>query len=215
MLPFCYNNTNQEFKKLLVSRNEEEWDFMIKATQLKKGMTILKDGDLYKVVSVMHITPGNWRGMVQTKLKNLKSGSTIDNRFRSEDIVERAILDEVQMEYIYNDGTNFYFLNTSTYEQVHLSDEMLGDSMMYMVPNTTLQVEMYDGIPVGIELPITVDLKVVECPPGIKGATASQQRKPAKLETGLIVQVPSFIEEGEIVRVSTAEGSYLERVSSK
>jgi len=188
---------------------------MIKATQLKKGMTIIKDDELYKVVSVMHITPGNWRGMVQSKLKSLKSGSTIDHRFRSEDIVERAHLDEVQMEYIYNDGTSYYFLNTTTYEQTHISEEMLGDSILYIVPNTVLMVELHEGNPVGIELPITADLKVVETPPGIKGATASQQRKPAKLETGLTVQVPAFIQEGEVIRVSTSDGSYLERVSTK
>ncbi|MEW5806193.1 MAG: elongation factor P [Acidobacteriota bacterium] len=188
---------------------------MIKATQLKKGMTIIKDNDLYKIVSTMHITPGNWRGMVQTKLKSLKNGSIIEHRFRSEDIIERAILNEVEMEYIYSDGTDYHFLNTKTYEQIHISEEMLGDAVRFLVPNTMLQVEFYEGTPVGIELPITVDLKVVETPPGIKGATASQQRKPARLETGLIVQVPSFIEEGEVIRVSTVEGTYIERVSAK
>ncbi len=188
---------------------------MLKATQLRKGMTIKKDNELYKVVSVMHITPGNWRGMVQTKLKSLKSGSTIDHRYRSEDLVERAIMDEVEMEYIYNDGTHYYFLNTTNYEQIHMSEEMLGDSILYIVPNTVLKVEMHDGTPIGIELPITVDLKVIETPPGIKGATASQQKKPAKLETGLTVQVPSFISEGEVIRVSTADGSYLERANTK
>ncbi len=188
---------------------------MIKATQLKRGMTIKMDNELYKVFYLMHVTPGKGRGMVQTKLKNLKSGVIIDHRFRSEDFIERAILDEKEMEYLYSDGTNYYFMNTSTYEQVHISEEMLGDAIQFLVPNTKLQVEFYEGEPIGIELPQSVDLKVIETTPGIKGATASQQKKPATLETGLKIQVPSFIEEGEVVRVSTEDGTYIERAGSK
>lgn len=188
---------------------------MVKATQLKVGMTIKMNDELFKVFYIQHVTPGKGRGMVQTKLRNLKSGSIIDHRFRSEDFIERAILDEKEMEYLYNDGGNYYFMNTSTYEQVHLSEEMLGDFIQYLIPNAKLQVEFHEGQPIGIELPQSVELKVIETPPSIKGATASQQKKPAKLETGLTIQVPSFIEEGETVKVSTLDGSYLERAGSK
>lgn len=173
------------------------------------------DNELYRVFSLMHVTPGKGRGMVQAKLKSLKSGAIIAHRFRSEDFVERAILDEREMEYLYNDGKDYYFMNTSDYEQLHMHEEMLSDAISFLVPNTKLHVEFYEGQPVGIELPQSVELKIIETSPGIKGASASQQKKPAKLETGLTVQVPSFIEEGEIVRVSTLDGTYIERAGSK
>lgn len=188
---------------------------MIKATQLRVGMAIKMNDELYRVFYIMHVTPGKGRGMVQTKLKNLISGVIIDHRFRSEDFVERAILDQKEMEYLYNNDNDYFFMNTSTYEQIHLTNEMLADAVQYLIPNAKLQVEFHEGQPIGIELPQSVELKVIETSPGIKGATASQQKKPAKLETGLMTQVPSFIEEGETIRVSTVDGSYMERVSSK
>jgi elongation factor P len=132
-------------------------------------------------------------------------------RFRSEDDVEKISLDARQMQYLYHDAQGYHFMDLDTYEQVALSDEVLGDSMEYVVPESTVDMDWYDGLPIGVELPAAVDLRVVETAPGIKGATASAQRKPAKLETGLVVQVPSFIEEGERIRVSTQDGSYLER----
>jgi elongation factor P len=184
---------------------------MIQATQLKKGMCIKHDNDLYRVVSTQHITPGNWRGMVQAKIRHLKSGSIIEHRFRSEDRVERAILDETEMEYLYADGDMFHFMNNETFDQIALSEEVLGEALLYMVPNIKLKVELYEGRPVGIELPLTVELKVVETEPAIKGASVSNQNKPAKMETGLVVQVPPFISEGELIRIDTASGSYVER----
>jgi elongation factor P len=184
---------------------------MIQATQLKKGMCIKHDNDLYRVVSTQHITPGNWRGMVQAKIRHLKSGSIIEHRFRSEDRVERAILDETEMEYLYADGDMFHFMNNETFDQIALSEEVLGEALLYMVPNIKLKVELYEGRPVGIELPLTVELKVVETEPAIKGASVSNQNKPAKMETGLVVQVPPFISEGEMIRIDTASGSYVER----
>jgi elongation factor P len=186
---------------------------MIQATQLKKGMCIKHDNDLYRVVSTQHITPGNWRGMVQAKIRSLKTGSIIEHRFRSEDRVERAILDETQMEFLYQDGDMYHFMNNENFEQIGLSSEVLGDAVPYLIPNVKLQIELYEGRPVGIDLPLTVDMKVVETEPAIKGASVSNVGKPAKMETGLVVQVPPFINEGDVIRIDTASGSYLERVA--
>src|SRR5262245_4105611 len=185
---------------------------MIQATQLRRGNTILHNGELFQVVDYQHITPGNWRGMVQTKLRNLRTGSIIDHRFRSEDRVERAILDEREMEYLYNDGTDYYFMDTENYEQVHFRQELLGDSVQYLVANAKIHVECYEGKPLGIELPPVVDLRVVRTEPGMPSATVSNVLKPATLETGLIVGVPHFVQEGEVIRVDTTEGKYVERV---
>jgi elongation factor P len=184
---------------------------MIQATQLKRGMCIKHDNDLYRVVSTQHITPGNWRGMVQAKIRHLKSGSIIEHRFRSEDRVERAILDEAEMEFLYQDGDMYHFMSHTNYEQIGLSDEVLGEAVQYLIPNITLKVEMYEERPVGIELPLTVELKVVETEPAIKGASVANQNKPAKTETGLVVQVPPFISEGDRIRVDTSTGAYIER----
>ena len=183
----------------------------VKATGLKKGMCIRMSGDLYFVMSTMHITPGNWRGMVQSKLRNLASGNQMDHRFRSEDLVERVILDDTEMEFLYRDGDDFHFMNTATYDQVHLNREVLGENVPYLTPNLRMRVLFHEHRPVGIELPLTVDLKVVDTAPELKGATASAQRKPAVTDTGLIVQVPPFIGAGEMIRVSTEDGSYQER----
>jgi elongation factor P len=184
---------------------------MIQATQLKRGMCIKHDNQLFRVVTTQHITPGNWRGMVQTKIRNLKTGAISEHRFRSEDRVERAILDESDMEFLYREGDMYHFMNAETYEQLALSDEVLGDAVSYMIPNIRLKVEMFEGRPVGIELPLTVELAVVETEPAIKGSTVSNVGKPAKMETGLVVQVPAFINEGDIIKIDTASGSYIER----
>ena len=187
---------------------------MIQATQLRRGNTILLNNELYQVVDYQHITPGNWRGMVQTKLRKLSTGSIIDHRFRSEDRVDRAILDEREMEYLYKDGTDYYFMDTENYEQTHLNEDVLGDATSYLVPNSKIKVEFYEGKPLGIELPATIDLKVVQTDPGMPSATFSNVLKPATLETGLVVGVPHFIQEGEVIRVDTTEGKYVERVRS-
>ena len=185
---------------------------MIQATQLRKGNTILHNGELFQVVDYTHITPGNWRGMVQTKLRNLRSGAIIDHRFRSEDRVEKAILDDREMEYLYADGADYHFMDTETYEQTHLNEGTLGDAVNYLVANTKIRVQFYEGKPVGLEMPPTVDLRVVQTDPGMPSATVSNVLKPATLETGLVVGVPHFISEGEMIRVDTTEGKYVERV---
>ncbi len=174
-------------------------------------MVITLDKRFYRVLTKHHHTPGNLRGQVQTKLRDLASGTQIEHRFRSDDDVERPHLEQSEMEFLYRDGNDFHFMNTSTYEQIHITAETLGDALFYLVPNVKLPIEFIDGNPVGIELPITVDLKVIETEPELKGATASSQRKPAKTETGLVIQVPPFVKTGEMIRVSTEDGSYLER----
>jgi elongation factor P len=184
---------------------------MISATELRRGMIIKKDNELFSVHSMAHRTPGNLRGFVQAKLRNLRSGSMIDCRYRSVDTVERVVLDQQEMEYLYKDGTDYWFMNTETYEQIHLRDELLGEDVNYLIPNIKIKVDFYENSPIGIELPVTVDMVVVETEPSLKGATVSNVGKPAKLETGLVVQVPSFIEEGEKIRIDTEEGKYLER----
>jgi elongation factor P len=185
---------------------------MIPATGLRRGMVIKKDGLLYSVFSATHKTPGNLRGFVQARLRNLKSGSMEEYRFRSVDMVDKVSLDEQEMEYLYKDGSDYYFMNTETYEQIHLNKETLGESVLYLIPNIKIKVEFYEGNPIGIELPPTVEMKVIETEPGLKSATASNVNKPAKMETGLIVQVPPFINAGERIRIDTNEGEYMERV---
>ncbi len=174
-------------------------------------MLILMDKELYRILELQHVTPGNLRGFVRVKLRNLRNGTQKDERLRSEDTIERASLDEREMQYLYKDGDSYCFMDTSSYEQVHIPGEDLGDSAAYLIAEMLINVEFYGTEPVGIELPPSVDLKVVETAPGIKGATASAQLKPARLETGLMVQVPPFVNEGDKIRVDTETGEYLAR----
>lgn len=183
----------------------------VQATRLRPGMIIQLEGKLYSIFSLYHRTPGNKRGFVQTKLRDLEGGAMIEQRFSSEDFVERAFLDEKEVEYLYYEGDVFTFMDTTTYEQYHLNRDALGDMVGYLTPNCQLKLEFFRGKPIGVELPAAVELKVVETEPGIKGASATNVMKPAKLETGITVQVPPFISEGEVIRIDTTEGTYLER----
>ena len=183
----------------------------IPATRLKKGMLIKMEQDLFRILEFQHVTPGNLRGFVRVKLRNIRSGSLSDQKLRSEDSLERATLEEKQMQYLYHEGEDYHFMDTTSYEQIHISSEALGDSVNYLKPEMTIQVEFYGEEPVGIELPQTVDLKVLDTVPGIKGATASAQVKPATLETGLVVQVPPFVNPGDLIRVNTETGEYQSR----
>ena len=178
---------------------------------MKKGMLIKIENDLFRVLELQHVTPGNLRGFVRVKFRNIRSGTLSDQKLRSEDTVERATLDETEMQYLYQDGDTFYFMDTTSYEQIHITSEALGDSVSYLKPEMTIKVEFYGTEPVGIELPQTVDLKVTDTVPGIKGATASNQIKPATTETGLVVNVPPFINTGDVIRVNTETGEYLSR----
>lgn len=184
----------------------------VQATRLRKGMLIKHGNDLYRILDLHHLTPGNKRAHIQVRMRNVRTQTLADHKFRAEEDVERATLDEREMQYLYNDGDHYYFMDTSTYEQIHISSEALGDAVNYLIPDSTIQVEFYESEPVGIELPQTVDLAVKETVPGIKGATASAQVKPATLETGLVVSVPSFINEGDRIRVNTETGEYQSRV---
>jgi elongation factor P len=197
--------------KPIASSRREFKDMAIPATQMRPGMIIKHNNDLHLVFTVEHRTPGNLRAFIQAKLRNIRTGAMFEHRFRSSDPIEKITVDEIPMEYLYQDGDSYCFMNTENYEQTHLSKDVLGDSVDYLTPNLQIKVEFYDGKPVGIELPQIVELTVVETEPGLKSATASSVTKPAKMETGLVVQVPPFINEGEKIRVDTAEGAYLSR----
>ena len=183
----------------------------VQATRLRKGMLIKVGNDLFRILELNHLTPGNKRAHIQVRMRNIRTTALADHKFRAEEDVERAVLDEREMQYLYNDGDHYYFMDTSTYEQINISSEALGDSKNYLVADAIIRVEFYDVEPVGIELPPTVDLLVKETVPGIKGATASAQVKPATLETGLVVQVPPFVNEGDKIRVNTETGEYQSR----
>ncbi len=184
---------------------------MIVATQIRSGTLIIHNGQLHRVHEVAHKTPGNLRGFVQVKMRNLRNGAMNEHRFGSTDRVEKASLDEREMEYLYSDAAGHHFMDQATYDQVTLSDEVIGDQMKYLLANTVIHVDFYEGNPVGIELPNTVTLRVVETQPGMKGVTASASYKPATLETGLQVMVPQFVEAGTRIKIDTRDDSYLER----
>jgi len=184
------------------------------ANDLRPGMVIKHNGELFSIHKAEHRTPGNLRAFVQARMRNLRTGALADHRFRSEDTVEKANLDEVEMQYLYSDGDSFFFMNTQNYEQIGLHKSVIEDRASYLVPDVVIKVQLFEGRPVDIELPAAVDLKVIETEPGIKGASATNVTKAAKLETGLTVQVPPFIGQGEVIRVDTAEGKYLERATS-
>jgi elongation factor P len=178
---------------------------------MRPGMVIKHNNDLHMVFSVEHRTPGNLRAFIQAKLRNIRTGAMFEYRFRSGDAIDKVMVDEVDMEYLYNEGDSYYFMNTETYEQTYLSKDILGDAVDYLTANLGIKVEFFDGKAVGIELPQTVTLTIVETEPGLKSATATNVTKAAKTETGLVVQVPPFINEGEKIRVDTSEGAYLSR----
>jgi elongation factor P len=183
----------------------------IPATQMRPGMIIKFNNELHTVFAVEHRTPGNLRAFIQAKLRNLRTGAMFEHRFRSPDPIDRVIVDEIPMEFLYNDGDDYYFMDTATYEQTNLKRDTLGDAVEYLTPNLQITVSIFDGVPVGIDLPQTVEMTVIETEPGIKSATASSVTKPARMETGLVVNVPPFINEGEKIRIDTAEGTYLSR----
>jgi elongation factor P len=184
----------------------------IPATQIRRGMVILFEGKLCKVVDFRHHTPGNLRAMVQTKLRDLKSGSSFDHRFRSADTIEKASLEQHEMEYLYSDGSQHHFMNTENYEQTALSEQDLGDMAQWLAPGLRIQAEFYEGAPIGINLPPSLELTVTSTEPTMKGATVSNVNKPATLENGVTLPVPPFINEGDRIRVDPIEGRYIERV---
>ncbi len=184
----------------------------INYSQVRKGMVIVgDDGQLYSVVDRDLNTPGNWRAILQLKLKNLNTGSITMNRVRPEDKVEQAYLDKRPMQYLYREGDHYVFMDNETYDQVTLSDELVGEQIEFLKENDNASVTFYEGRPLSIELAATVELRVVETEPSVKGATAAAQYKPATLETGLKVTVPPFVNVGEVIQVDTRTGEYLSR----
>ena len=186
---------------------------LIAATQLRVGMVIMHQNDLWRVMQVVHVTPGNWRGMVQTKLRNLRAGTQTEHRFRSEDKPERVTLEQHEMEFLYESDGLYHFMNTENFEQVALDGDILGNAVNYLIPNSRIVIEFHEVTPMGVELPKTIDLKVTDTPPGLKTATVTNALKPATTETGLVVQVPNFINTGDVIRVDTETGAYLQRGS--
>lgn len=185
---------------------------MAQANRIRNGTVIMFGGELCKVMSVTHLTPGNLRAMVQMKMRNVKTGVQFENRFRATEQVEVAYLEKHKMDYLYDDGERYHLMNSETYEQIEMDKEMMGDAIHYLLPNTKVEVTFYEGNPIGIELPSTVDLKVIEADPSVKRQTASASYKKSTVETGLVVLVPPFVESGDIIRISTETGEYLERV---
>ena len=183
----------------------------MQANDLRKGMVVLWNGDLCKVLEFHHHTPGNLRAMVQAKLRNLRTGNQFEHRFRSQDEVEQAWIDQHEMEYMYSDAAHHHFMNTENFEQTALSDEDLGDMAQWLAPGMKIQAEFYEGAPIGIDLPPSIELTVVETEPTMKGATISNVNKPARLENGVTISVPPFINEGDRIRVAPSEGRYIER----
>lgn len=204
---------------LFASTQEPEWKInkgedMINATQIRKGMIIKVEGDLYKVMETSHVTPGKGQALMQTKLRRLSDQSLFDYRFRSKDRVEQAYLEGIEVEYLYQEGNSYIFMNTDNYEQMKLSQEVLGSSVNYLVSNVVFSVEMYEGKPVGVNPPLTLELKVTATEPYLKGATQSASNKPATLETGITITVPQFIKEGDVIRIDTRDDKYLERTKN-
>ena len=175
-------------------------------------MVIVFEGAPVRVMDFHHHTPGNLRAMVQTRLRNLLTGNSFEHRFRSNDTLEKVTLEQHRMDYLYSDGSHHHFMNNETYEQVALTEEELGDAAQWLMPNLTIEVEFYNGTPIGVALPGSMELAVMTTEPPLKGATASNSNKPATLENGVTIQVPPFIVEGEKIRVNPTEARYMERV---
>ena len=184
----------------------------LSANDIRKGMVILFEGTPARVMEFRHHTPGNLRAMVQTRLRNLLTGNSFEHRFRAVDTLDRVTLEQNEMEYLYSDGSHHHFMNSENYEQVSLTEDELGDAAQWLMAGLKIQVEFYNGSPIGIELPSSLDLVVTQTDPVLKGATVSNSNKPAKLENGVTVTVPPFIVEGERIRVNPTESKYMERV---
>ena len=184
---------------------------LIPATQLRVGTLVMYQNDLHRIMDLTHVTPGNKRGFVQTKLRNLRSGLQTEHKFSSNDKVDRITLEQREMEYLYESGDEYCFMHSKDYEQITLSKDILGEAIQYLVPNMKITIDLHEGGPVGISLPKTVDLTVTDTPPAMKGATVTNELKPATMETGLVVRVPGFINIGESIRVDTETGGYVSR----
>jgi len=187
---------------------------MIHAIQIRKGMIIIIDSELYRVLETTHVTPGKGQALMQTKLRKIKDMTLLDYRFRSKDKVEQAYLETKEMEFLYQEGDDFICMDTTTYDQQKLTKAIIGDAKYYMIPNVLISIEMFEGKPVGVTPPMTIELKVSETAPFLKGATQTASNKPATLETGITISVPQFIKNGDILKIDTRDNKYLERVKT-
>ncbi len=181
------------------------------ATQIRRGMVLVFEGDPCRVIEFRHHTPGNLRAMVQTKMKNLRTGSNFEHRFRAADAIEKADMETHELEFLYQGGDTYHFMNTENYDQLELDEETLGDNAQWMQPGMKILAEYYNGRPIGIQLPNVLVYEIVETAPVMKTATKNASSKPAKLENGAMINVPEFISTGERVRVNPATGEYLDR----
>ncbi len=186
----------------------------INGNALRVGYIIKHNNTLYRVMSADHVTPGKGKALMQVKLRDLQDGTQTDIRFRASEKVERVVLEQIKMEYLYKDGSGYCFMNTANYEQIYLDEKIVEGIIKFLLPNIKVFIEFHEGKAIGVELPETVDMKITKTEPPLKGATAAGSGKPATLETGLVVTIPQFIEEGEIVRINTAAGEYQERIKS-
>ena len=183
----------------------------VPATQIRKGMVIVFEGDPCRVIDFRHHTPGNLRAMVQTKMRNLRTGSNFEHRFRADDSIDKASMETHELEFLYQGGDTYHFMNLENYDQIELGTEALGDNAPWMVPNMKIIAEYYDGRPIAIELPQYLTFEIVDTSPVMKTATKTSSYKPAKLENGVTINVPEFIGTGERVRVNPTTGEYLDR----
>ncbi|HEY8486908.1 MAG TPA: elongation factor P [Limnochordales bacterium] len=184
---------------------------MISVNDLRTGLTIEVDGEVWIVLEFLHVKPGKGAAFVRTRLKNLKTGNVIERNFRAGERVQRAHVETREMQYLYHSGSEWVFMDTRSFEQVSIDEANLGDAPKYLKENDVILIQFYEGRPIGVELPTFVELKVVETEPGVRGDTAQGGSKPARLETGLVIQVPLFINPGDVVRVDTRTGEYLSR----
>jgi elongation factor P len=185
---------------------------MLEANELRKGVTFELDGELYRVLDYQHIKVGRGGATIRVKVRNLRSGVTLEKTFNSGDRVQDIRLEKREVQYLYSDGDLHHFMDTETYEQPILSAETLGDSIGYLTDGTTIALLTYDGEPIDVELPVTVELEVVHAEPGYAGDTAQGATKEVRVSTGLKVQTPLFVEEGDVIRIDTRSGSYVTRV---
>ena len=183
----------------------------VPATQIRRGQVIIFNGDPCRIIEFEHRTPGNLRAFIQAKMKNLRNGSTLEHRFRAADQIEKADMSTRELSFSYGDGTHYHFMDNKTYEMVELSKDDLGDAAQWLTENMTVLAEMFEGRPVGIELPSSLELEVVQTEAALAGATKTAMTKPARLSNGVTVQVPAFVKQGEMVRVDPREAKYLER----
>lgn len=184
---------------------------MVSVNDLRTGLTIELEGEVYSVVEFLHVKPGKGSAFVRTKLKNVKTGQVFERTFRAGEKVNRAIVETKEMQYLYSTGDEYVFMDTQTYDQLTLTSEQLGSAPGYLKENMSILIQFYQGEPIGVELPTFVELRVTHTEPGFKGDTATGGSKPATTETGLVVQVPLFINTGDVIRVDTRTGEYLSR----